>query len=232
VTNNAYDFILTDIGLPGMNGYELTTTIRAWEKVTHHPRLPIIGLSAHRSNQQAAAQEAGIDLLFSKPLSNEKVKCIKDRFFLDAKGLTEKSAPSGDQATGIGSDLPQTEDELFKLENYPLLNDEEGIEASGGSIEMLHELLTMLVNETFPEELALLIKAHEQEDWQAIQSIAHKVKGGALYCGTIRLRYACQYTERYLLAGHNKLLEPLYQQLLVVINDTAEFLKNWLKQST
>jgi len=230
VTNNAYDFILTDIGLPGMDGNQLTATIRAWEKATHRSRLPIIGLSAHGSNQQAAAQAAGMDILFSKPLNDEKVKCINDRFFLkiDEKGSAEETSPSDNQTTGLGYDLPQTEDELFKLESYPLLNEEEGIAASG-DIEMLQELLTMLVNETFPEELALLIKAHEQDDWETIQSIAHKVKGGALYCGTIRLRYACQYTERYRLAGHSKLLEHLYQQLLAVINETAKFLKDWLK---
>lgn len=229
--NSSYDFIVTDIGLPGMDGNQFTQTVRAWEKATHRPRLPIIGLSAHGSKQQVAAQEAGMDLLLAKPLNDEKVDCIRTQF-LKSEKKSEAKKPSDEQTSGLGFELPQTEDELFKIEDYPLLDEKEGVSAAGDSFELLQELLTMLITETFPEELELLLKAHEQDDWETIQSIAHKIKGGALYCGTIRLRYACQYTERYRLAGHNKLLEPLYQQLLDVIKATDEFIKHWLKQKS
>lgn len=230
VMNNSYDLILTDIGLPGMSGNELTTIIRTWEKVTQHSRLPIVGLSAHGAKQQSDAKEAGMDLLLSKPINDEKVKFIKAHFLNADKEILEEDKSSEGQTRGLGFELPQNEEELFNLENYPLLNEEEGIAAAGGSIEMLNELLVMLINETFPEELALLKKAHEQDDWDTIQSVAHKVKGAALHCGTVRLRYACQFTERYRLAGHNKLLEDLYQQLILVLIETAEFVENRLRK--
>lgn len=233
IMNNGYDLLLTDIGLPGMNGNELTATIRAWEKVTQREPIIIIGLSAHGVGQQCISQAAGMDLLLSKPLNDEKAKSIKDRFFLhaDYKKLDEDNGSSEEQTTGLGYQLPQTEQELFQLAAHSLLDETEGLKATGGDKGMLRDLLSMLVHETFPEELPLLEKMHEEGDWAAIQSIAHKLKGGALYCGTIRLRYACQYSERYRLAGHSKLMEPLYQQLLIVINETAEFLKKWLKEN-
>jgi hypothetical protein len=54
------------------------------------------------------------------------------------------------------------------------------------------------------------------------------MKGGALYCGTVRMRFACQYMERYLLAGHRKLSEDLYQQLIAVLESTMNYVDNWL----
>jgi PAS domain S-box-containing protein len=229
IMNNDYSLIITDLGLPGMDGQQFAQMIRAWEKFTGRDRLPIIGLSAHGSNLQNAAQAAGMDLLLSKPLSDEKVQAIDVRFFspvIQQVLEKERETPDG-ETTALGYQLPETEQELFALNHFPLLDEEEGINAVG-SVEMLQELLTMLVEQTFPDELPLLKNAYAENDWSTVQAIAHKLKGGALYVGTIRLRYACQYTERYRLAGHTKLLEPLYQQLLEVINETSEHITDWL----
>jgi hypothetical protein len=42
------------------------------------------------------------------------------------------------------------------------------------------------------------------------------------------MRFACQYMERYLLAGHRKLSEDLYQQLIAVLESTMNYVDNWL----
>ncbi|MBA4260435.1 MAG: hypothetical protein C0446_14825, partial [Chitinophaga sp.] len=67
--------------------------------------------------------------------------------------------------------------------------------------------------------------------WEEVEKLAHKIKGGVAYLGTQKMRYACQYLERYYKAGHRTLLEPLYQQLISVSNDTNQTLLNWLKQT-
>ena len=59
----------------------------------------------------------------------------------------------------------------------------------------------------------------------------HKMKGGAVYIGTVKMRYACQYLERYQKSGLTKLLEPLYQQLLSVVLDTQSHIKEWLSNN-
>lgn len=215
VMNNNYKLIITDLGLPGIDGQQFTQMIRAFEKVTGRERLPIIGLSAHGANLQNSAQAAGMDLLLSKPLTDEKVQAVDVRFFspvIQQVLKKEKESPET-ETSALSYQLPETEQELFALEQYPLLDEQEGVNAVG-TIEMLQELLTMLIDQTFPTELPLLEKAYAESDWTAVQALAHKLKGGALYIGTIKLRYACQYMERYRLAGHTKLLEPLYQQLL------------------
>ncbi|CZR34242.1 Uncharacterised protein [Legionella pneumophila] len=55
------------------------------------------------------------------------------------------------------------------------------------------------------------------------------MKGGAANCGAVRMKYACQYLERYQKMGYTKLLEPLYQQLIKVVEDTQKNIHEWLK---
>jgi signal transduction histidine kinase/DNA-binding NarL/FixJ family response regulator/HPt (histidine-containing phosphotransfer) domain-containing protein len=227
VMQKEYDLVITDIGLPGMNGFEFVSTFRAWEKATKRKSTPIVGLTAHGTKQKEEAKEAGIDILFSKPLNDEKINQINERFFVSTISIEEVSA-SKDKVSKLGPDLPESEEELFKLENYPLLDEKEGLEVSAGDIDFFKELLGILINETLPEELDILRRAYQEDNWDQIQSTAHKIKGGALYCGATRLRYASQYLERYRLASHSELLEPLYKQLLVVIEDTQKFLRAWM----
>jgi two-component system aerobic respiration control sensor histidine kinase ArcB len=165
--------------------------------------------------------------LLEKPINDQKIIDIlsflpKDNKLIQPTDLAH-TADISTSGTPLGLDLPETEAELFKLEQYPLLDEKDGIEKAGGSQELLKEILTMLVDQSIPEELSNLKIAYTKQDWDSIQKIAHKMKGGALYCGTIRMLYACQYLERYRLAGHNKLLEQLYQQLIIVLEDTRLF---------
>jgi hypothetical protein len=57
------------------------------------------------------------------------------------------------------------------------------------------------------------------------------MKGGAAYCGTVRMKYACQYLERYRKAGHAKSLEKLYYQLVQVVDETKNYIDKWLKMN-
>ena len=86
-----------------------------------------------------------------------------------------------------------------------------------------------MISEEIEKDISLIKMAHTQKNWQDIEKFAHKMKGGAVYIGTIRMEYACQYLERYQKAGHTELLELLYQQLIVVVKDTQDYIRAWLK---
>jgi PAS domain S-box-containing protein len=74
VQNQSYDLLLTDIRMPGMNGITLTKKIRALEKHSDKPRLPIIGLSAHALEDVAKeCLEAGMDHFMTKPVDLETI---------------------------------------------------------------------------------------------------------------------------------------------------------------
>jgi PAS domain S-box-containing protein len=232
VIHNIYDLIITDISLPGMNGYEFATLTRSWEKATHRLPLPIVGLSAHGDIKEEESV-SGINIILTKPANEEKIKGIIDKFFSDKKKKKVKKIqkqPTKKKFIGFGKNLLEDEDELFQIEQYPLFDEKNGIEKASNSLSILKELIHILVDQTLPEELANIEKAHEISDWETIQKLAHKLKGGALYCGTIRMYYACKYLERYQSAGHDKLQEELYQQLIAVLKKTYDHLVPWLEQ--
>ncbi|MBK7964100.1 MAG: response regulator [Bacteroidetes bacterium] len=66
--NNHFDVMLTDVEMPGMNGYELSHQIRAEENAGSH--LTIIALTANASDDDREnARAAGIDDYLTKPYS-------------------------------------------------------------------------------------------------------------------------------------------------------------------
>ena len=70
---NEYGLIFMDLGLPDIDGYEVTKKIRAREKGAR--RTPIIGLSAQTDRLAIEkAIDAGMDEFIVKPLTN--ASCI------------------------------------------------------------------------------------------------------------------------------------------------------------
>lgn len=72
-----FDLIITDIGLPGISGYELTQHIRDWEKSQNKPPIPILGLTGHAL--EAVKQEcmdSGMNKVYAKPITQAVLKEI------------------------------------------------------------------------------------------------------------------------------------------------------------
>ena len=90
-------------------------------------------------------------------------------------------------------DLPEIEEDLFKVSSFPILNSEEGIKTTG-SKSILIEMLYFLLN-SLPQDIQLIKAAHEAQDWEKAQQLAHKIKGGVVYVGAVRIKMACQYFE-------------------------------------
>lgn len=223
-----FDLILTDIGLPGMSGNELTKLIREWEKVVHAPLVPIIGLTAHgliiTKNE---ALQAGMNKILAKPLQLATMQTILAQFILSTN---KKQGVKSAEQNLLGENLAEQEEQLFILDGYPLLDIRSGI-TNLGDEAILHDLLVLMTTQEIPTELGKLQQAYAEQNWEQIEILAHKIKSGALYCGTIRLRYACQYLERYHKAGLNTQLEKLYKQLLQVIDETVSFVSQWLSRN-
>lgn len=139
---------------------------------------------------------------------------------------TDRNQSMTETKVGLGPDLPDTEAALFELDHYPLLDIEVGKKVVG-SEALARDLLNDLIM-VMPDDLSLIKKAHTQGNWKEVEELAHKMKGGSDF-GTVRMHYALLYMERYLKAGHTKLLEELYAQMLQVIDETMVYLDKCLK---
>jgi len=74
VQNNSYDLLMTDIGMPKLDGLVLTQKIRAMEQNLNRSRLTIIGLSAHALEEVVQeCLDAGMDYFMSKPIDPEEI---------------------------------------------------------------------------------------------------------------------------------------------------------------
>jgi PAS domain S-box-containing protein len=81
-TLGPFDLIITDIGLPGLSGYDFTRCVRHWEIVNNRGIAPIVGLSAHaKANTESECLQSGMNGVFDKPITAELMHIILRRFF-------------------------------------------------------------------------------------------------------------------------------------------------------
>jgi signal transduction histidine kinase/CheY-like chemotaxis protein len=233
IKNETFDLIITDIGLPGMQGDVLAEKIRQLEKEEVRKREQIVALTGHAvdGNMVEACKKAGIDEVFQKPMQPKNLETLLNSFNLKTKKLSEQHKTSEEksiQSVGgkLGSDLPDTEAELFEINHHPILDLKIG-KSILGSEELAKDILKNLKKDGIDPDLDSLKNAHDHGDWETVRALVHKIKGGSTI-GTVRLHYALLYMERYIKAGHSHCVEELYSQMLQVIEETVDYLDKHL----
>ncbi len=210
-----FRLIITDIGLPGISGTELTSQIREWEQSLNKKPTPIIGLTAHTLHaSKSKCLQAGMDKVLTKPIYLDEMQDLVLQFIK--------------KNTSTLSEELKSELKTYALDQFPLFDHIEGMKNIGDE-RVLRDLLILLISKAIPEDLVSLEMAYKNQDWSKIEDLAHKIKSGALYCGTKKMEYACLYLERYPKNGSPDLLEKLYQQLIVAVSETKHFVEKWLE---
>ena len=213
VKEDWFDLIITDIGLPEMQGDELVEKIRHFEKAKARKRSLIVALSGHAVNQEMdeVYKRVGMDEIYQKPIVPAQLEKL-------LHPLIQKNQ----ELKPIILDSSDTEKQLFDLDRYPLLDLNLGTNILG-SEEIAKSILADLRKDGIEPDLGNLTNAYAKGDWETISALAHKMKGGASL-GTIRLYHAFLNMERYKQARPNHCAEVLYAQMLQVIDETLEYL--------
>lgn len=123
------------------------------------------------------------------------------------------------------SSLSSDEQRFFDLDNYPIIDIQSCLIRMKADQGTFYSILQTLITEELPNEKIAYIRAHQQGKWENIEKLAHKMKGGAMYTGLVKLQYACQYFEDYYQNNQPRLLENLYQQIIQVLQETIHSLQ-------
>lgn len=228
-----FDLIITDIGLPDISGNEVTRRIREWEASLDKKPVPIVGLTAHAPAKAIIeCRQAGMNDIFSKPINLSTMNVIINQYITSAISapVNQINLSQAEISRHLGPDLPDEEQQLFEIDNFPTLDIQNAVK-NIGSEYLLREVLQLMVDKAIPDDTSAMQRAYAENNWERVEYLAHKMKGGAVYCGTIKMQYACQYLERYRKAGHTTSLVALYQQLMSVIEETKLHITQWLSTS-
>jgi HPt (histidine-containing phosphotransfer) domain-containing protein len=122
----------------------------------------------------------------------------------------------------LGKDLPNKEEELFHIDHYPLFDMEFAIDILGN--ETVVKEIFQSFYEDNEKDLQDIKTYFDSGDLEGVRRLSHKLKSSSLY-GTLRLQLALLFLERYLHAGHTRCVEPLYTQMLEVMDLTCKELE-------
>ncbi len=90
---------------------------------------------------------------------------------------------------------------MIKETYLAVINKAAALRVLGNNEALLQEVLSLLLQDIGMARTNFQ-RAIQQHDWQAVAAEAHKLTGGARYCGTERLAKACETLEKAIYADN------------------------------
>jgi len=190
-----FDAVLMDVQMPGMDGYEVTRTIRDQLGLGH---LPVIALTADaRESERKKCELSGMDDFLSKPFEAEALfTCLRRQIF-----------PAGGSSTSVPFESRVAPPEVTRT--WPPI---EGIDSEAaraqfdGNAKLFADLLTMFLRNnaalaTPPESLGGAALAEGTR-------LAHKLQGSAGQLGARVMAGLAAEFEDACRAGDESISEP------------------------
>ncbi len=213
IEKNHYDLIFMDIGLPDIDGCAVTKQIRL-HSLKQIAKIPIVALTAHaESDEKQRCLDVGMSMVITKPLTKKWAESVLDNF-IPQREKQKRQIKQVEQTAQTGANAKLAE-KIVDIEYAKAL--------LGGNEAVIQEMLTMLVD-SLPEEVKALEAAYKQKNWEELRGLAHKLKGGASYCGTLRLKSVCTELDSYIKSGATARIPELYQHLLDEIENLQQFI--------
>jgi two-component system, sensor histidine kinase and response regulator len=151
--DQAFDLVLMDVQMPGMDGLEATTVIRAREQdTTRH--IPIIAMTAHAMRgDREKCLAAGMDAYISKPMTATALYTAIDQLLGQESG---RKRPIGEPAVDLSKAMETVE----------------------GDQALLAELVQAF-NDSYPAQVTEVREAITKWDDTRLERAAHILKGAA-----------------------------------------------------
>jgi len=184
-----YALVLSDVHMPGLDGYALAERIRAEEQQRDLARTPIIALTASALKGEAErCLAAGMDDYLAKPVAVTALAAALQRWL-------PHTVPADDPLDAAASDAANASAALAaagfpQLDAAPPLLDYSALhELSGGDDGETGAVLRDFLDAT-ARDLMQLARCRTGGDLPALTRQAHKIKGAARLVGAAELAHA------------------------------------------
>jgi CheY-like chemotaxis protein len=193
VEEGAFDAVLMDIQMPGMDGYEATARIRTKPQ---HGHLPVIAMTAHAvAGFRESSMARGMNDYVTKPIDAERLYAVLANWI--------HRVPD-DDAIDVPSYVTSQ-----PAQPAPGIDVAAALERLGGNSRLLTVLLERFVEE-FETAAQRVTFAIEQADYEAAGLLVHKIRGAAANLSMPELHSAASELELLLSPPHpDRLEEPL-----------------------
>ncbi|MDF0730001.1 response regulator [Pseudomonas entomophila] len=183
VQDEAFDLVLMDVQMPGMDGCACTEQIRHWESSQSGQPLPIVALTAHAmANEKRALLHSGMDDYLTKPISERQLAQVVMKWTGLNLGAPPKERPA---------------ERLVDSSELKVLDPEEGLRLAAGKADLAADMLAMLLASLEGDREAIRAAREAGDRTQMIERV-HRLNGASRYCGVPQLRAACQRSETLL----------------------------------
>ena len=177
-----YDLLLTDIRMPGMNGYELLELLRN-SNVGNSKEIPVLVITAHVPRKKEELVEAGFDSCLYKPFAREELYAAVNTAL--ARGKERNSNAETDEIDF--SPLLIKEDDGKEMLHILREQTQKDMEVLADIVErqdmdaltdMVHHLLPVWTMLRIDDCLLELRRVYKMEDaeWTEIEAVTNKVQ--------------------------------------------------------
>ncbi len=196
-----YNLLLTDIRMPGMDGYDLIRQIRERDEA-QSTRSTVIAITANALEPDIKkCYAAGVDEVISKPVELERLRQALQKWVpkLDSD-VDKKNAGVADAAVANGA-----------LDLNVL------VQATGNNTD-LHRRLLETFMDSLPESTSEIEQAFAWKNEQRIADQGHKLKSSSRSLGAVGLADICEQLEHTALKADWSEIESLMPRLEVEVS--------------
>ena len=170
---HSFDALITDINMPGLNGYELTRAVRQEEAATGRAPCLILGFTADaRMEQKHRCRAAGMDDCLFKPV------------------LLRELSQALMVATSGGTQVESVDDPAVAAFDLSAL-----LQMAGADNPLIGQLREEVLS-SLRIDLKRLDESGRKNDRADLRDLAHHVTGGAHMIGAERVVSACRVLEQ------------------------------------
>ena len=185
-TDFAFDLIVMDCQMPGMDGYEATRTIRDREGRNGYEPIPIIALTAHAlKGDRDKCLAVGMNDYLAKPFTRAELASVLGRWLpRDNHQESPLSSPPEPGSRAASSEEPISNLALDEIRQL----------GEGGATGILDRVLHCYLEDS-SRLLSRVQEASQSGDVRTLREVAHTLKSSSAQVGALRLSDLCRQLE-------------------------------------